>query len=159
LGPIKFSMKITKEAIGQRIKQALVRAGQTQRALASELGVSAGSVSGYVKGINEPSAAALAQISTFCGVSLSWLVTGTHSAGEEICFSDQGEGPLENGPLDPRLSQMVMERLRAEKPVEELKPTPMEEAIILMIRHLPEKDRLHVLYAIMGAWALAQKKK
>jgi transcriptional regulator with XRE-family HTH domain len=153
------SMKINKEVIGQRIKQALEKAGLTQRALASELGVSAGSVSGYVKGLNEPGVAALGKIADFCGVSLNWLITGEPFFGEKSGLAEKGTLSPENDTIDPRLSQLVIEKLKVEKPVGELQLTAMEEAVILMLRHLPEKERLHVLYSIMGAWVLAQKQK
>ncbi|OEU59688.1 MAG: hypothetical protein BA870_06795 [Desulfuromonadales bacterium C00003094] len=146
-------MKVNKGVIGQRIKQALERAGLTQRALASELGVSAGSVSGYVKGLNEPNAAALAKVAHVCGVSLNWLITGETLPEIKADLSQKSDS------LDPRLTQIVIDKLRAETPVEDLTLTAMEEAVVLMIRHLSEKDRHHVLYTIMGAWALAQRQE
>lgn len=152
-------MEINKEAIGRRIKQALDVAGLTQRALATELGVSAGSVSGYVNGLNEPNAAALAQIASLCKVSLSWLITGEIVSEREPGATAEGDVSPKRDKLDPRLTQMVIEKLRAKPLAEELQLTANEEAVILMLRHLPEKERLHVLYTIMGAWALAQKKE
>jgi transcriptional regulator with XRE-family HTH domain len=80
---LKNVIKINRQAIDRRIKQALEKAKPTQRTLAAESEVSADSVSGYADGFNEPNAAVLAQTGSFCRMSLTWLINGGNISGKE----------------------------------------------------------------------------
>lgn len=78
-------MKIDKVLIGQRIEAALTGAGLKKKDLATALGVSPASVSGYCAGTTEPSLSSLATIAEVCGVNLEQLILGkTHEVPATI---------------------------------------------------------------------------
>ena len=90
-------MKIDKVLIGHRIEAALTDAGLKKKDLATALGVSPASVSGYCAGTTEPSLSSLATIAEVCGVNLERLVLGKIHEGQttitrlESAEADAGE--------------------------------------------------------------------
>jgi transcriptional regulator with XRE-family HTH domain len=86
------------QAIGDRLREARLRAGLSQREL-SEPGVSYAYISRIEAGVRTPSVKVLRKLAPKLGVSVSWLETGRDSAAEElarIVLSSNG------GPLDPQ---------------------------------------------------------
>jgi transcriptional regulator with XRE-family HTH domain len=96
------------QAIGDRLREARVRAGLSQREL-SEPGVSYAYISRIEAGVRTPSVKVLRKLAPKLGVSVSWLETGHDSAAEELARIVL----LANGcGLDPRaktLAQRVLD--------------------------------------------------
>ena len=76
-------MKIDKEVVGKRIKEALDKAGVSQRRLSQALNLSDPSITAYVQGTSEPSAQGFAVIAELCGVTIDWLITGRNPEIEQ----------------------------------------------------------------------------
>ena len=60
----------------QRLKFARVGAGLDQQQLADSVGTSRASVSGYERGVAEPSASVFVRWANVTGVTLDWLAEG-----------------------------------------------------------------------------------
>jgi transcriptional regulator with XRE-family HTH domain len=91
------------QAIGDRLREARLRAGLSQREL-SEPGVSYAYISRIEAGVRTPSVKVLRKLAPKLGVSVSWLETGSDSAAEElarIVLTANG------GPLDPRAQTLA----------------------------------------------------
>jgi transcriptional regulator with XRE-family HTH domain len=86
------------QAIGDRLREARLRAGLSQREL-SEPGVSYAYISRIEAGVRSPSVKVLRKLAPKLGVSVSWLETGRDDPAEELArvvLASNG------GPLDSR---------------------------------------------------------
>lgn len=81
-----------RRAIGHRIRIVRERAGMDREALASRVGVHAGSIARWETGGSVPHAFTMERIAEACGASAEWLRTG-HDAAVETAAA----GPAENG--------------------------------------------------------------
>lgn len=61
---------------GTRLKELLNESAMTQKVMAASIGVSQGSVSGWIKGTTVPEVATGKKIANLFGVSTSWLLYG-----------------------------------------------------------------------------------
>ena len=68
---------LTKEALGERIKQLMKDKGLTQKALSESIGITQAKLSNYVNGKNYPPIDVLAQLAENLQVSVDYLVNGT----------------------------------------------------------------------------------
>jgi transcriptional regulator with XRE-family HTH domain len=91
----------TPDGFGGRLRDAIERAGFTQRTLAHKLHLSEAAISKWVNHTNEPDLATLSRISSLLGVSLDWLV-GVKTA----------ERPMTQRP-GPDLIKAIMKLIRA----------------------------------------------
>jgi transcriptional regulator with XRE-family HTH domain len=93
----------SKQAIGDRLREARLHAGLSQREL-SEPGVSYAYISRIEAGVRTPSVKVLRKLAPKLGVSVSWLETGHDSAAEELARIVLGST---GGPLDPRAQTLA----------------------------------------------------
>ena len=91
----------TPDGFGERLREAIERAGFNQRTLAHKLHLSEPAVSKWVNHTNEPDLATLGRLSSILGVSLDWLV-GVKAA----------ERPSAQRP-SPTLIKAIMKLIRA----------------------------------------------
>lgn len=100
-------MLINYKEIGLRLKQARIKAGLTQAALASALGLSVS----YIKTCEfgrKPSLEYIVGVSEICSVSIDWIMTGA-----EIIIDDT----ISKLPLDQqRILKTVIDLLNNENP-------------------------------------------
>lgn len=68
---------LTKEALGERIKQLMKDKGLTQKVLSEKVGITQAKLSNYVNGKNYPPIDVLAQLSESLNVTIDYLVNGT----------------------------------------------------------------------------------
>lgn len=129
-------MTINQTDIGKRIRTALTTAGKTQRDLAAALHISESSVSAYIKGSSEPSAIGWMTISTLCGVSIDYLITGdvkqttvAHSDPQINEMAEQYMGKLPRKPLDRRAEQIIAAYQYLAENNEELAQRVYEDAV------------------------------
>src|SRR3954454_10494563 len=71
------------KAIGDRLREARLRAGMSQREL-SQPGVSYAYISRIEAGVRTPSVKVLRKLAPKLGVSVSWLETGEDDPAEEL---------------------------------------------------------------------------
>lgn len=69
----------TPDGFGERLREAIERAGLNQRTFAHKLRLSEGAVSKWVNLSNEPDLATLSRIASVLSVSIDWLVDGKSS--------------------------------------------------------------------------------
>jgi transcriptional regulator with XRE-family HTH domain len=81
-----------RRAIGHRIRMARERAGLDREALASRVGVHAGSIARWETGGSVPHAFTMERIAEACGASVEWMRTGREAAAEPALA-----GAAENG--------------------------------------------------------------
>jgi len=89
------------KATGERLREARLRAGMSQREL-SEPGVSYAYISRIEAGVRTPSVKVLRKLAPKLGVSVAWLETGQEDPAEELArlvLSSNGE-PLGAAALD-----------------------------------------------------------
>lgn len=103
--------------IGDRIKEALKKSKNTQRALSKALHVSEPAVSAYISGKSEPSIQGLSIIADVTGVSLEWLITGIDAQTDKpvLAESAQEYGQKKRSPvrmtIEERLNTWTDEEL------------------------------------------------
>jgi len=73
---------------GDRLKQALKKAGYTQAKATETLELSKNAITNYVAG-RIPEAAILNKLSKLCNVSMEWLLTGEEPIQEESLIGEQ----------------------------------------------------------------------
>ncbi len=66
--------------LGNRIRQ--IRGSESQEDFAARVGISKGSIGGYERDANSPSAEAILKICSATGTSVEWLMTGEESASD-----------------------------------------------------------------------------
>jgi transcriptional regulator with XRE-family HTH domain len=96
-------VSVPTKAIGDRLRDARLRAGLSQREL-SEPGVSYAYISRIEAGVRTPSVKVLRKLAPKLGVSVSWLETGKDDPAEElarIVLAANG------GQLDARAAQLA----------------------------------------------------
>jgi transcriptional regulator with XRE-family HTH domain len=103
LGKTPGWVSVISTAIGDRLRDARLRAGLSQREL-SEPGVSYAYISRIEAGVRTPSIKVLRKLAPKLGVSVAWLETGKDDPAEElakIVLESNG------GTLDPRARQLA----------------------------------------------------
>ena len=103
LGKTPDWVSFTTKAIGDRLRDARLRAGLSQREL-SEPGVSYAYISRIEAGVRTPSIKVLRKLAPKLDVSVAWLETGKDDPAEElakIVLESNG------GQLDPRAKQLA----------------------------------------------------
>jgi transcriptional regulator with XRE-family HTH domain len=93
----------TTKAIGDRLREARLRAGLSQREL-SEPGVSYAYISRIEAGVRTPSVKVLRKLAPKLGVSVAWLETGSEDPAAELARLVLA---CNGGPLDPRASTLA----------------------------------------------------
>lgn len=89
-------------ALGQRIKSKLKELGLNQAAIQNVTGASAGSVSGWVKGVNKPQRRYLSLLAEVLEVELDWLLNGDVEA---IDLTDVNDKAVDEGlESDPQVN-------------------------------------------------------
>lgn len=92
-----------------KIKEARKLAGITQKDLAKQIGVSAGTLSDYESGNNEPKSDVLCAISDICGVTIDFLV-GREKEKAPAPYEDSAEAnAIEKEMIDRLVSLGLIE--------------------------------------------------
>ena len=92
--------QMTSWTLAQRLKFARVGAGFDQQEIADRVGASRPSVSGYERGLTEPSASVFVRWANATGVTLDWLAEGVETqktptlASEGLAVRPKGFEPL-----------------------------------------------------------------
>jgi transcriptional regulator with XRE-family HTH domain len=91
------------EFFGIRLKEAIIKAGFTQKRLAELLGISQDTMTNYVKGATQPKGETLVKLASLLNVDPEWLVTGVEPAGRktEAGFARRFADCLKKSGLDP----------------------------------------------------------
>src|SRR5262249_9152473 len=69
-------------SLGQRLEQVRIKSGLSQRELASEIGVQAGTVGRWERGETAPDAENIAAVCARCEAEPEWLLTGNEPGAE-----------------------------------------------------------------------------
>src|SRR3954469_23176034 len=97
------------KSVGGRLREARLRAGMSQRELATD-GVSYAYISRIEAGVRTPSVKVLRKLAPKLGVSVARLQTGEADPAEELARIVLGSN---GGPLDPRAHELARRVLDA----------------------------------------------
>lgn len=91
------------ERFGERLREAIQKAGLTQRRVSQILGISKNTMTNYVRGVTQPKGETLVKLASLLNVDPEWLVTGapTEEREGEPGFARRFADSLKEASLDP----------------------------------------------------------
>ncbi len=107
-------MDYNRIVLGNRVKQAILVSGKTQKELAEELEISPNSLTNYTKGKSTPSVELVYKIADICGVNVIWLLSGNGEmlTGKEVQIDSTGEyGSVENV-FNQKIEELLSQNLQ-----------------------------------------------
>lgn len=145
-------LSLDREALGQRVDEAIRAAGMTQQSVADQIGVSPAQLSRLVRAKRQrPNLELLWDVAQTVGVSLDYLLTGQRTSA--LPLAEGVSGDPEDGYRAIAIALAQSDRIRAE--TERLRVTQVDAVLQQTIARLV--DRLAPLvYATGDAPAAAQ---
>ncbi len=91
------------ERFGERLREAIKKAGLTQRRVSQIIGISKNTMTNYVRGVTQPKGETLVKLASLLNVDPEWLVTGapTEEREGEPGFARRFADSLKEASLDP----------------------------------------------------------
>ncbi len=107
-------MDFDRVLLGNRVKQAILVSGKTQKELAEGLGISPNSLTNYAKGKSTPSVELIYKMAGICGVNALWLLSenGEMLTGKGSQIDSTGEYEPGESVFNQKIEELLSQNLQ-----------------------------------------------